>query len=64
MPEEKPIPKIMEKIGWLKDSYGISYSTARRLINSGKIPAYKVGGQIMVKPSQVEKAFKRIKAGE
>jgi excisionase family DNA binding protein len=44
-------------ISEVADSCGVSGSTVRRLIRSGRLPALRVGGQIRVEARDLERFF-------
>jgi excisionase family DNA binding protein len=45
------------------DDYGISIKTLRRRIAEGTLPAYRVGGQVRVRETDLEQLARRIPAG-
>jgi excisionase family DNA binding protein len=39
---------------------GVSSKTVRRLISAGRIPAFRVGRLVRIKPADLDAAFERI----
>jgi excisionase family DNA binding protein len=44
--------------------FRLSLSTVQRLIKSGDLPAYRIGGSVRIKEADVEKALKPIPVGD
>lgn len=48
----------------IQERFRISLSTVQRLIKSGDLPAYRIGGSVRIKEQDVQKALKPIPVGE
>lgn len=46
----------------VKEKYRISYPTLHKLVNTGKLKAYKIGGRVLFKKSEVESSMEEIES--